>query len=40
MTRPEIDARIDLIIGKQRTGTRFVSKRQRVALPKSGRAQQ
>lgn len=34
MTRAEIDARIDLIIGKPKV-TRYVSKRQRKPLPKS-----
>ncbi len=33
MTRAEIDARIDLIIGKVKK-TRYVSKRQRKPLPK------
>ncbi|KPA90603.1 hypothetical protein PF66_02664 [Pseudomonas asplenii] len=33
MTKPEIDARIDLIIGKVKT-TRYVSQRKRMPLPK------
>lgn len=34
MTKPEIDSRIDLIIGKPKA-RRLVSKRQRKPLPKS-----
>lgn len=33
MTKPEIDARIDLIVGKTTT-TRYVAKRKRTPLPK------
>lgn len=36
MTRAELDARIDLVIGKVK-GTRYVSQRQRKALPKPKR---